>query len=77
MVLREALTLAAAGAAIGLACAYALTRTLAGLLYGVAPGDGLSFLSAAAALVGVTVLASYLPARRATRIDPIMALRSE
>jgi predicted permease len=77
MVLREAFTLALAGAAIGTVGAYLLTRTLTRFLYGVTPTDGLSFVLAVASLMAMTALASYIPARRATQVDPVMALRYE
>lgn len=77
MVLREALALALAGAAIGTAGAFALTRTLTGFLFGVTPMDGLSVAVAVASLMAITFLASYVPARRATKVDPIVALRCE
>jgi len=75
MVVRQALELAATGVAIGAAAAFALTRFLAKLLYGVSAADPATFAAAAALLVGVSILASYLPARAATRVDPLAALR--
>ena len=54
-----------------------MTRALAGLLHDVAPTDGVSFLTAACCLLLVTLAASYVPARRATRVDPLAALRAE
>jgi putative ABC transport system permease protein len=77
MVLREGLLLGAVGGAVGLAVALALTRLLATFLFGVTATDPLSFASATAFLVVVVLAASYLPARRASRIDPTAALRSE
>ena len=77
MVLRQAMLLAAAGIAIGLAAAYGLTRFMASMLFGVKPGDPWVFAAVAALLAAVAMLASYLPARRAVRIDPIVALRYE
>ncbi len=77
LVLGEGLRLAGLGAALGLTGALALTRLLRGLLYGVHPLDPLSMLAAALLLVGVSALASSLPARRATRVDPISLLRAE
>jgi len=65
------------GAAIGLASAVVATRLLRGLLFDVHPLDPASFLAAAMLLMGVSALASYLPARRATRVDPIVLLRTE
>jgi ABC-type antimicrobial peptide transport system permease subunit len=69
--------LAAAGLALGLAGSFALTRLIATMLFGVAPTDPLTFSAVSVILLGIGVLASWLPARRATRIDPIVALRSE
>ena len=77
LVLGEGLRLAGLGAAIGLAGAVAVTRVLGGLLFGVHPLDPTSVLGAALLLVGAAALASYLPARRATRVDPVKMLRSE
>lgn len=77
MVLREGLRLGAVGGAVGLAAAVAFTRLLAGFLFGVTATDPLSFALAAAFLVVIVLAASYLPARRASRIDPTAALRSE
>jgi predicted permease len=76
-VLGQAIRLAGLGTAVGLLCALVVTRSLAGLLYGVQPTDPLSFLAIPIVLVGVALLASYIPARRATRVDPLVALRQE
>lgn len=65
------------GAAAGLGCALLLSGLMKGLLFGVGPRDPLSFLLAPAALIGVAVLAAYIPARRAARISPVEALRTE
>jgi len=77
MIVREGLWLAGAGVAVGLCGAFLLTRTLSGFLYGVTARDTASFLLAAAALVLTTATASCLAARRATRVDPLVALRAE
>jgi predicted permease len=80
MVIGQGLRLAIAGVAIGAAVSFALTRMLTGyshLLYGVGSGDPLTFVTVAAGLTLVAVLACYVPARRATRVDPIVALRCE
>ena len=77
LVLRRGATLAASGAAIGLAAAVLLTRAMASLLYGVTPGDPVSFVAAPVLLVLVALVASYLPARRAASVDPAITLRGE
>jgi ABC-type antimicrobial peptide transport system permease subunit len=75
MVLRRGLGLAAAGAAVGLVGALIVSHLMAGLLYGVSPSDPLTFISLTAVLVIVALAACYIPARRAMRVDPIVALR--
>jgi putative ABC transport system permease protein len=77
MVLRQALGLALIGAAAGVISALALTQTMASLLYGVKTTDLLTFASAPVALLLIALAASAFPARRAARIDPIVALRYE
>ena len=77
MVLRQALGLSAAGVLIGLVAAAGLTRLMASLLYGVSPMDPITLGSVSVALASVAVLASWLPARRAASVDPVVALRSE
>ena len=77
MVLRQALVLSAAGVLIGLVAAAGLTRLMASLLYGVSPMDPITLGSVSVALASVAVLASWLPARRAASVDPVVALRSE
>jgi predicted permease len=75
MIVRQAMLLAAAGIAAGLGAAYGLTRLMASMLYGVKATDPLVFGGVACLLGAVAFLASYLPARRAVRIDPVVALR--
>jgi len=77
LVLRHGMKLAAIGLAGGLAAALALTRFLAGLLYGVRPADPLTLAAVALLLGGIALLACYVPARRAVRVDPTIALRCE
>ena len=76
-VLRQGLQLAGAGAAIGLATAFIMARLMSGLLFGVRPTDPLTFIGVALLLICVALLACYIPARRAVRVDPIFALRHE
>jgi putative ABC transport system permease protein len=77
LVLGEGARLAAAGAALGVLLALALVRVLAGLLHGVRPLDAPSYVAAAAVLFAVALVAGYLPARRAARLDPALTLRDE
>jgi putative ABC transport system permease protein len=76
-VLRQGLTLAAAGAGIGLAGALIVSHLMAGLLYGVSPYDLTTFAGVTAVLTAVAIAASYVPALRAMRLDPITTLHSE
>src|SRR5580698_6210155 len=75
MVLRQGLGLAAAGAALGLAGSVIVSHLMAGLLYGVSPTDLITFAGVTLVLAAVALAACYLPARRAMRVDPIVALR--
>lgn len=77
MIVGRGLRLTLMGVAFGLAGAFLLTRLIAHLLYEVSPTDPVTFTSIAALLVGVTLVACYLPARRAVKIDPVLALRAE
>jgi putative ABC transport system permease protein len=77
LVLRRALTLTAIGIAFGLAGAMALTRVMSGLLYEVQPHDAVTFVGASVGLAVLVLLASLIPAWRATQVDPIAALRME
>jgi putative ABC transport system permease protein len=67
----------AAGIVCGVAASLLVTRALRSLLFGVTPLDAVSFATAPAILAAVALLACYLPARRATRVDPLVALREE
>jgi putative ABC transport system permease protein len=77
LVVGSGLALASIGVAVGLVGAWILSRMLESLLYGVAPTDPTVFATVAVLLLAVAALASYVPARRATRIDPVTALRVE
>jgi len=76
-IVRQGLSLALAGAMVGLVAALALTRLMGQLLYGVSPTDPLTFAAVVALLCGVAVMATLAPARRATHIDPLAALRAD
>ena len=77
LVVRQGMSLAAIGMVFGLMAAFGVTRVVKSLLIGVSPTDPLSFISVPLFLAGVAFLASFIPARRATRVDPIVALRVE
>jgi ABC-type antimicrobial peptide transport system permease subunit len=77
MVVGGGLRLALAGVALGVLGALLATRVLASFVYQVSPTDPLTLVATAAVLVGSAVLASWLPARRATRVDPAISLRAE
>jgi putative ABC transport system permease protein len=77
MVLREGMRTVVIGAAIGLAASFVLGRGIATLLYGVSPTDPVTFAATTALLLAVAFAACYVPARRATMIDPLTALRAD
>ena len=77
LVVRQALWLTVLGVVVGLGAAAATTRLLESFLFGVTTADPSAFLSGVAILGGVAFVASYLPARRATLVDPVQALRAD
>lgn len=77
MVIRQGLILALVGSAVGIVTALILARLMTKLLYGVAPTDPVTFAGVAALLIAVALVACWVPARRATRIDPVSAMRCE
>jgi putative ABC transport system permease protein len=77
MVVGQAMALAAIGITVGAALSLAMSRLMEGLLFGVRPADPVTFTAVAAVLAAVAATASYVPGRRATRVDPVVALRSE
>jgi putative ABC transport system permease protein len=77
LVVRQGVVLTAWGISVGLFAAFALTRLMSSLVFGIKTNDPLTFVLTAGILMIVAALASYIPARRATRVDPIMALRCE
>ncbi|PYR09531.1 MAG: hypothetical protein DMG00_13585, partial [Acidobacteria bacterium] len=77
MVIRQGMRLAVVGLVIGLASSFGLARVIANLLFGVTPRDPLVFTAAPLLLAAVAFIGVYLPARRAVRVDPVIALRAE
>jgi ABC-type antimicrobial peptide transport system permease subunit len=77
MFLRQGLRLTAAGIAIGIALALVLTRVMSGFLFGVSPADPITYAAVSGVLAAIALVATYLPARRASRVDPMVALRAE
>jgi ABC-type antimicrobial peptide transport system permease subunit len=74
--LRHGLWLTATGIVLGIGVALVLTRVMSAMLFGVGPADPLTYAAVSAALAAVVLLATYLPARRAARVDPVVALRA-
>jgi len=77
LILKQGLDMAAVGTAVGLAGAWALRTTVAELVFGISPADPATFVAAACVLISLAAFASLLPARRATKVDPMVALRYE
>jgi len=77
LVIRQGVVIVAAGLSLGLLGSLAVTRLLSGLLYGISPTDPLTLVGVSLVLTGATLLACYLPARKATKVDPMVALRHE
>jgi len=77
LVMKEGARFSLIGISLGLAGALGISRLLAGELYGVSPADPATFLAAASLMTAVTLLACYIPTRRAMRVDPLLALRHE
>jgi putative ABC transport system permease protein len=77
MILSQGMGLALVGVILGVATAFALTRAVKSFLFGVTPNDPATFLAVAAVLAAAALAACYLPARRAAKVDPLRALRTE
>ena len=77
MILGQGLALTCTGVALGVAAALLSGRVMESLLFGIRPGDGVAYASASGLLVVIVLLASFIPARRATKVDPLQALRCE
>ena len=77
MILGQGMRTIIVGLAIGLAASLVLTRAISSLLFGIAPGDPLTFAGVSLLLISVALLACYVPARRAAKVDPMVALRCE
>ena len=77
MTVKQGLKLVSAGMMLGLVAAFLLTRGPASLLYGISATDPITFVGISLVLLAVAILASYIPALRATKVDPIIALRAQ
>src|SRR5262249_6325577 len=77
MVVAQGLTMAVTGLAIGLAAAFAVRHVLASLLFGITPADPVTFLMGAVVRAVVALVACWVPARRAARVDPLLAMRAD
>jgi ABC-type antimicrobial peptide transport system permease subunit len=77
MTVKQGLKLVGAGMLLGIAAAFILTRVMATLLYGISATDPVTFIGISLVLLAVAILASYIPALRATKVDPIIALRAQ
>jgi putative ABC transport system permease protein len=77
MTVKQGLRLVGLGLVIGLVAAFILTRVMATLLFGISATDPVTFLSISLVLLAVAILASYIPALRATKVDPMIALRAQ
>jgi len=77
MTVKQGLKLVVAGMMLGLLAAFLLTRVMASLLFGISATDPITFIGISVVLLAVAILASYIPALRATKVDPITALRAQ